>query len=99
MKISCINFLLPKIQKNKIQNFEKKENSLISFKSDNKEDTITIMDYDEIKNLKNFAAKNKDNVALKIVRGSFIDSKLIKTQNDLLENKGKWLDITNYSNM
>ena len=98
MQISKVNFLLPRVKMNKLQNFEKKENN-ISFKQDINEDIITIIDYPEIMELKKFAKKCEDNVALKILRGSYIDSIFVKSQSDLIENKGEWLDITNYDNM
>ena len=58
---------------------------------------ITIMGQKEIKNLYEFAKEHKnDNIALKIFPSPLLDSKLVKTQTDLIKNTGEWLDITDY---
>ena len=36
----------------------------------------------------------KDNVALKIIQGPICDLKFVKSQTDLIDNTGEWLDIT-----
>lgn len=59
----------------------------------------TIFGLQEIMRLKDFAIKCKDNVALKIVPSTVIDAKYVKSQTDLINNQGKWLNITDYDDM
>ena len=57
----------------------------------------TILGQKEISNLYKFAKEHKnDNIALKIFPSPLLDSKLVKTQTDLIRNTGEWLDITDY---
>ena len=110
MYISKINMSVPTISYSKMRNvYSFKRNdaqnnndcsinngytSEKSSSSDKHNRDTTIFGLEEILKLKDFALKCKDNVALKIIQGPICDLKFVKSQTDLIDNTGEWLDIT-----
>ena len=110
MYISKINASVPTISYPKVKNertfkgddVQKKTSCSICdeytsencYSSDECSRNTTIFGLEEILKLKDFALKCKDNVALKIVQGPICDLKFVKSQTDLIDKTGEWLDIT-----
>ena len=57
----------------------------------------TILGQKEIEKLYEFAKNHKtENIAMEIFSTRLLDCKYVKTQTDLNNGTGKWLDITDY---
>ncbi|MBQ6516398.1 hypothetical protein IJI31_04395 [bacterium] len=94
MQVSAISFKGVGISRNINFNGAKSENDRFIGKPIEKN---TVLTFNEISDLYKFAKINKENVVLKVSYGPFMDSKSVKTQEDLIADKGQWLDITDYS--